>query len=195
MVKICYNRAFQQNIFLCLLQENARKSNKHLEVLVLNWWGTSPQSCQRAENVEPDPNPVFQARILIYQRVWARFKLEIKSITLNFEGILRKKKMSFIWPQSHQLRAAAIFTHHRVSNYEIPITHWKCWFCSSVRSDWSPTIFQNPTLSPIDNFASPYTRRIISKRNACLVAWGFALCSEDEDLGCTFWQDVRNIMD
>ena len=50
-------------------------------------------------------NPT-QTRTLTYQPVWARFKLEIKNITLNFEKILIKK--SFTLPQSFQLRTAII---------------------------------------------------------------------------------------
>ena len=54
----------------------------------------------------PNSNQIFQARtrILIYHLVWARFKPQIKNITINFEETLMKKKMSFTHPQSHQLR-------------------------------------------------------------------------------------------
>ena len=48
------------------------------------------QSCQRAEDVGPT-----RTRILTYQPVWARFKTEIKNITLNFKKILIKKENEF----------------------------------------------------------------------------------------------------
>ena len=44
----------------------------------------------------PDPN--FSSRTLIYQPVWARFKPEIKNITLNFEEILIKNRFLHIYP-------------------------------------------------------------------------------------------------
>ena len=51
-------------------------------------------STGRKRWARPDPNPIFQAwtQILIYQPVWARFKPEIKNITLNFAENLIKKK-------------------------------------------------------------------------------------------------------
>ena len=61
----------------------------------------TPCACQRAEDAEPDPNLIFQARnrIRIYQPIRVRFKPEIKKIAVSFVEIFMKKKMSFTHPQ------------------------------------------------------------------------------------------------
>ena len=77
------------------------------------WRLYKARSCQRAEDIdiepdstrtrffqpEPDPNPNPYSSASL-----SRFKPEIIIISLNFKEISIKKKMSFVRPQSHQLR-------------------------------------------------------------------------------------------
>ena len=73
--------------------------------------GPEIQSCQRAENVEPDPHQFFKTEpdpnVNPNLSVSKIPKPEIKKSSLNFEEILMKK-MSFTHPQSHQF-VTAIF--------------------------------------------------------------------------------------
>ena len=86
--------------------------------------------------LEPIAFDIYTGRLLT-RRAQAHF-----AVSLNYCWIF-----SLIWlaePKSLEIDGC----QRTISNREKLITHWKSWFHSGVRHDWSPTIFQNLSPSP-----------------------------------------------
>ena len=61
-------------------------------------------SCQRAEDVGPDPNPIFQVRTRpeLESKFISQSKSDIKNTTLKVKEFVLNRKKSFTHSQFHQ---------------------------------------------------------------------------------------------